>query len=597
MKMRLKILLFCLGSTLCALILQTIFFQDVSSSLIYNQAKQESNNLLENMQNEIYIFIKSIESNLIEIYNEKEFAEALKGDESIEDLRKKYIRLAYSFATENFDTSNGVVALYLYNSKHEIISTYRRAVTPKHNYPVDIYDDMGKYNAQKVMDYVASDDTNMLISSYYNEHRETDIARFVLKIYDNANTKKKIGYIVCDIDSKVLKRIMEKYCNNEQMFMWIQPFGDRQILSSGTLEDANVDYYKSDLFQIKNGTFENTRNTDKEQRVLFYVKQKKYNLGAYSLQPQALLKQNEKTLTQNLILIGIVMSIVIIILSIFITRSLTKPLENLTDTISKIKSGHTNQRVACVKRDEIGELGKNFNEMLDEIEYLISHEYETKLLLNKAEYKALQAQINPHFLYNTLDTMSSIASVQDCFVVSNLCQSLSNIFRYSLDIKHPYSTIAKEIVHLKNYIYVMNIRMGEIIEYEFSISDNVLGDSIPRISIQPIVENALNHGLRNKRGTKRIEINVFEENEKLQIIVKDNGVGMNAEEMNARLNENNKDFVETGSSIGLLNINARMKMLYGQEFGLSILSEPNEGTSVYLIMPRVKTEEVETWQN
>ncbi len=597
MKMRLKILLFCLSSTLCALILQTVFFQNISSSLIYNQAKQESSNLLENMQNEIYIFIKSIESNLIEIYNEKDFAERLKSGESIKELKKKYVRLAYTFATENFDTSNGVVALYIYNSNHEIISTYRRAVTPKHNYPVDIYEEISKYNADKVMDYVASNNTNMLISSYYNEHRETNIARFVLKIYDNANTKKKIGYIVCDIDSKVLKRIMEKYCNNEQMFMWIQPLEDRPILSSGTLEDANQEYFRSDVSQIEKGTFEKISNTGKEQRVLFYVEQKKYNLGAYSLQPQALLKQNERTLTQSLILIGIFMSFVIIIVSVFITKSLTKPLENLTDTISKIKSGQTNQRVECCNNDEIGELGRKFNEMIDEIQNLISHEYETKLLLNKAEYKALQAQINPHFLYNTLDTMGSIASIQNCQMVSNLSQSLSNIFRYSLDIKHPFSTVSKEIVHLKNYIYVMNVRMGEMISYEFNISDDVLLDSIPRISIQPIVENALNHGLRNKRGDKRIEINAFESDEKLMIIVKDNGIGMDAVNMNQKLKENNKDLVEAGSSIGLFNINARLKMLYGNEYGLFITSEPDVGTDVCLTIPKIKIEEVETWRS
>ncbi|MGB4658046.1 MAG: histidine kinase [Mobilitalea sp.] len=592
MKMRVKILLLCLGSTLCALILQTILFQDASSTLIYNQAKEESNNSLQNMQNEIYTYIKSIESSLINIYNEKEFAQSLKSEVSVEELRQENHRLAYNFATENFETSDGVVALYIYDGNHEIISTYRRAVTPKHNYPTDIYEDLEEFNSQRVKDYVTSNDTTMLISSYYNLHRETNIARFVLKIYDNTNTKSKIGYIVCDVDSKVLKNIMAKYCNQEQMFMWLQPLGDRQILSIGTIDDLNKEDYENNIAQIQAGALESTADSSGNQRVLFQLAQSKYNLSAYSMMPQDLLKQNQKALTQNLILIGIIMSITITILSILISRGLTKPLEQLTETIEIIKSGHTHQRVEDCKADEIGKLGQNFNEMLDEIEYFIGHEYETKPLLNKAEYKALQAQINPHFLYNTLDTMSSIASIQNCVVVSNLCQSLSNIFRYSLDIKHPYSTVAKEIIHLKNYIYVMSVRMGEDVEYQFNISDEILQDSIPRISMQPLVENALNHGLHNKRGDKKIEIEAFEQDGRLQIIVKDNGVGMNAEEMNDKLSENDRDFVETGSSIGLFNINARMKMLYGDEFGLHIISEIDRGTSVYLTIPRVKVEEV-----
>lgn len=602
MKMRTKILLLCLGSTLCALIMQTILFKDASSKLIYNEAKEESNNSLQNMQNEIYTFIKSVESGLINIYNEKEFAQSLKSNQSIDNLRQENHRLAYNFATKNFETSKGVVALYIYNINHDIISTYRRAVTPKHNYPIDIYDDMKQYNSKRVKDYVASDDTTMLISSYYNKYRETNIVRFVLKIYDNTNLKRKIGYIVCDIDSKVLKNIMVKYCNRKEMFMWLQPLGDRQVLSVGTLEDFNQNYYENNIAQIQAGGLNHLKDSKdastfiQGQRVLFSVEQNKYNLNAYSMMPQELLKQNQKVLTQNLFIIGIIMSVLITIFSILLSRGLAKRLERLTKTIAKIKSGNTHQRVIDDKNDEIGKLGQDFNEMLDKIEYFIGHEYETKLLLNKAEYKALQAQINPHFLYNTLDTMSSIASIQNCTVVSNLCQSLSNIFRYSLDMKHSYSTVAKEIVHLKNYIYVMNVRMGEDVEYVFQISDEILQDSIPRISIQPLVENALNHGLRNKRGAKKIEVKAFEENKKLKIMVEDNGIGMNADEMNAKLLENSKELAETGSSIGLFNINARMKMLYGNEFGLHIVSEKDQGTSVCLTIPRVKAKEGEIWQ-
>lgn len=596
MKMRTKILMLCLCSTICALVLQTIFFQNASSSLIYAQEKEQSNNSLQNMQNEIYTFVKSIESSLIEIYNEKDFTQSLKNETSIEELKGNNYRLAYNFATENFATTDGVVAFYIYDMKDEIISTYRRAVTPKHNYPLNIYENMDKNNAKIVQDYVASDDTTMLISSYYNEYRETNIVRFVLKIYDNTNTKRKIGYIVCDLDSKVMKYIMEKYCNQKETFMWLQPSGDRQILSIGNLADFDQEYYKEIVTQIQAGGLGDTTDITEEKPILFQVEQTKYNLCAYSMMPQSLLRQNQQALTQNLLLIVAIMSVIITFLSVFISSSLTKPLEHLTETIAKIKSGSTHQRVESCKEDEIGKLGQNFNMMLDEIEQHISREYEAELLLNKAEYKALQAQVNPHFLYNTLDTMSSIASIQNCSVVSNLCQSLSNIFRYSLDIKHPYSTVAKEIMHLKNYIYVMNVRMVDDVEYQFDIDDEILQDSIPRISIQPLVENALKHGLRNKRGAKKIVVKASVEEGNLQIVVTDNGIGMDADEMNAKLAENNKDAVESGNSIGLLNINARMKMLYGETFGLHIVSEPDGGTSICLTIPRVKIDEVETWQ-
>ncbi|WP_395027691.1 hypothetical protein, partial [Robinsoniella sp.] len=138
LKMRVKILILCLGLTLFALILQTILFENSSSGLIYNQAKAESFASLQNMQNEIYIFVKNMESNMIEIYSEKDLIQGLKNKEKIEKLRTDYYRLAYNFGTSHFATTDGVVAMYLYNPRHEIISTYRRAVTPKHNYQTDI---------------------------------------------------------------------------------------------------------------------------------------------------------------------------------------------------------------------------------------------------------------------------------------------------------------------------------------------------------------------------------------------------------------------------------------------------------------------------
>jgi sensor histidine kinase YesM len=189
--------------------------------------------------------------------------------------------------------------------------------------------------------------------------------------------------------------------------------------------------------------------------------------------------------------------------------------------------------------------------------------------------------------------MSSISSIQNCEIVSSLCQSLSSIFRYSLDMKHPYSTVGKEINHLKNYIFVMNVRMREEVRYSFHVEEKVLQDSIPRISMQPLVENALNHGLKNKHGEKWVRISAQEKDNILEISVQDNGVGMDAAEINRRLKENDKDRVEGGTSIGIYNINARMKMLYGESYGVWVESAYGEGTRVILRIPRMKLEELE----
>lgn len=597
LNMRMKILLVCIWCTVIALVMQTFLFQKASARLISGQAKSESYHTLENMQNEVYTFIKNIESNMIEIYNNRDYLTALGSGEDIGTIREDYNRLAYTIAAEDFETSDGVVALYLYTADNEIISTYRRAVTPRHNYPKDIYEDRKMYNTSVVTEYMASDDTSMLISSYYNVHREKDIIRFVLKIYDNSNLNDKIGYIVCDIDGKVLERIMKKYITNEEMYIWLQPIGDRQLSAIGTLEEENKVYHDAASSRIMSGGTDGIDDFSDSSRVFFQVSQDKYNLSAYSIMPQSVLEENQRVLTRNLVFIAVSMCALMSVLYFYVTRSLTSPLERLMQTIGRIRSGETELRTDYEAKDEIGMLGTEFNNMLDEMESLIGQQYEARLLLNKAEYKALQAQINPHFLYNTLDTMSSIASIQNCEVVSNLCQSLSNIFRYSLDMKRPYVTVAKEIGHLKNYIYVMNVRMREEIRYIFEIGEDVLQDTLPRISIQPIVENALTHGLKNKHGEKYIRIKAEKKNGILCICVEDNGTGMDADSMNARLSENDASVIEEGSSIGLLNINARLKMAYGSEYGIYIESSADCGTTVLMKVPEMKEETLHGKEN
>ena len=187
--------------------------------------------------------------------------------------------------------------------------------------------------------------------------------------------------------------------------------------------------------------------------------------------------------------------------------------------------------------------------VLSRIDRLIHTVYLKEILTRNAQLESLQAQINPHFLYNTLDTMSSIASIQNCDLVSDLCQSLSNIFRYSLDMKYPYATVSREIAHLKNYIFVMNVRMRQEIRYHFDIDEDALLYSMPKISIQPLVENAINHGLKNKRGEKNIVIKVWQADGKLYVMVRDDGVGMDAEKLNRLLQENDRDLIDLGLEV------------------------------------------------
>lgn len=589
--MRNKILLICILCTLVALVLQTVLLLSVSSDMVYEQARDMAHNSLDNMQNELGTYIEGIENNMVNIYNDKTFLRALRDYQTAEELRQDYYRYARDYAEMYFTANDGMMALYFYDSRHEVVSVYRKAFTPKRNYAADIYEDAETYNAARVKSYTESDRNKLMISSYHNPSTEGDMVRFVLKIYDISSTQNIIGYIVCDADVKMMQKIMQKYQLGENSAVWLQPTGDRPFAALGEPEKVYADFYK----QTTDGIRENSRaaiDMADSEKVFFHLPQKKYDLDVYAILPQSVLKASQKMLSRTLFMIVTALSILMIILYAYITKSLTKPLAELMDTIGRIRGGDTKLRVNYQVQDEIGRLGEEFNYMLDSIESLIGQQYQDKLLLNRAQYQALQAQINPHFLYNTLDTMSSIASIQQCDLVSDLCQSLSDIFRYSLDMKYPYATVAREITHLKNYIFVMNVRMRQEIRYHFDIDEEALLYSVPKISIQPLVENAINHGLKNKRGEKNIYIKIWQAEKKLYVMVRDDGVGMDAEKFNRLLRDNDTGLVEEGNSIGLLNINARLKMIYGEEYGLFIESEPRHGSSVYLTVAAKKEDEL-----
>ncbi|HEY8500783.1 MAG TPA: sensor histidine kinase, partial [Clostridia bacterium] len=422
--------------------------------------------------------------------------------------------------------------------------------------------------------------------SYYNKSRQTSILRFVVKIYTDRTTR-KIGYIVCDVDDKSFMNIVQKYVYSQGQLIWLQPLGDRPFLLTGDLTGKKSEYYHTITQLVQNNNKPGINSLVSDDSVFFEIPQIKYNLTAFSLTPQFLLEESNRVLSRNLVIIAVLIIIIFSFASIVLSKSLTTPLENMVSTMNRIKEGDTSLRLENLKQDEIGKLGETFNEMLDQIENLIAKEYQSKLLLNQAEYKALQAQVNPHFLYNTLDTMSSIAASQQCSSVSSLCKALSNIFRYSMNMQEPLTTIEKEIIHIKNYMYVMNVRMMNSIDIDIKIDPNLWNECIPRISLQPLVENSILHGLKNKHGEKRIEIVAAPCGEDMIISVIDNGVGMDADKINKQLESSNYNALEKGFSIGLDNINARVKLLFGDKYGVHIESAKGEGSKVTLRIPRV----------
>ena len=207
--------------------------------------------------------------------------------------------------------------------------------------------------------------------------------------------------------------------------------------------------------------------------------------------------------------------------------------------------------------------------------------------LREAELKLLQAQINPHFLYNTLDTIIWLAEADKGADVVNMVGALSNYFRTSLSKGNDRISLKEEELHVQSYLQIQQSRYKDILEYEIDIPVE-LGDClVPKITLQPLVENALYHGIKNKRGKGKITITGYQDGKNIRLFVKDNGLGMSEERLKQVLKALNKqdDKGLEKNFYGLYNVNERIRLYYGKEYGLRMKSIYQAGTEVEVILP------------
>ena len=593
--MRKAIMVFCVGCVMAALLMQTFLFQQSLKRQIRTESIADNENTLTKMQAELTTFIHNMRTEMLTVYSEydliSELREVAQGGQEKVPADGYWWRNWY-LGRKRFSSEDRLMAMYLYDAKNQLVSAYRYNCQM---FPRDIYKSEYDANTGRVLEYVNGDRADLMISGYYNPLEEKNIIRFVLKLHNYDEERQKIGYLVCEIDSMAFASIMNKYVDLSHVYLWMQPVNDRTIVVTGEANDDQKRIQKQLSRVIQNYYDSSTLEQEYGDYYLIHVGQAENNLEACALVSQSLLTAAQRSLTRSLLVIMAMMLGLVVVFVMLLSRWLTRPTEQMLETIERIKNGETQLRVQPVGwSEELKVLGTKFNDMLDRVQAMAQEEYKYRLLVERTEYKMLQAQINPHFLYNTLNTMSGIATAQNCPLVSGLCHSLSAVFRYSLNMTDEFSTVQKEMEHVRNYLYVMDVRSGSDVVHEYQIAEETLQDQLPRICLQPIVENAITHGLRNvRRKDKKLKISTAHEDGLLVICIEDNGTGMDAEEMNHLLEKNDPKRVETGVSIGILNVNARLKRVFGEAYGILIDSRIGEGTKVFIRVPISKKQEQE----
>lgn len=277
-----------------------------------------------------------------------------------------------------------------------------------------------------------------------------------------------------------------------------------------------------------------------------------------------------------------------------LSKSIYTPIKKLHDVTTTITKNDLQALMTSDNVDEITELGMSFNIMIGKIKELLDSKIKEQENLKKAELRALQAQINPHFLYNTLDTIIWMAESKKTDQVVKIVSALSNFFRISLSKGRDWITIGEEVERIRSYLTIQKMRYRDILDFKINVEKDVADNTILKLILQPLVENALYHGIKNKRkgGTINVRARRLGEAEVL-LEVEDDGIGFTPEklaQLRAELNDDSGE-IKSESGFGIGNVNNRIRLYYGNPYGVSIRSEYKRGTCVTLVIPaKVETD-------
>ena len=296
------------------------------------------------------------------------------------------------------------------------------------------------------------------------------------------------------------------------------------------------------------------------------------------------------------VLLGGCIVVVVILTASAILNSITRPIQELCRITSQIAEGNFSDRARMQTEDELEVLSDSVNDMSENLEVMVHQIKEDERKMRRAELRLLQEQINPHFLYNTLDTIVWLIEGDDPDKAVDIVVALSEFFRMVLSKGKEFISIREEEAHIRGYLEIQQVRYQDILDYEIAIDPELYQYRILKLTLQPLVENSLYHGIKYKRAKGKIWVTgtmqrgALPGGDRILLCVQDNGAGMDSEEVERLQAEIQKPCKETEKGFGLANVNERIRMNFGMEYGMTIESEKGSGTKVSILIPAVRLE-------
>ncbi|MCP2033585.1 two-component system sensor histidine kinase YesM [Planomicrobium sp. HSC-17F08] len=425
-------------------------------------------------------------------------------------------------------------------------------------------------------------DTNYSINKLEDQEVVMTAGRQIV----DPSTNKKLGYIMIDVKSASFSTIYKQNndADTEQFFLL-----DKEgytIFSNLDKEKIGTQLDIPFLDKVLNGDsgFSNLK-WEETPSIFSYHTSDDAGFKLISIIPLGTVLQKNNlifNLTWNFALVGIILSAWV---AYYLSTTVTRPLYKLIYLMNEVEKGNLDIRFNSRYNDDIGVFGNRFNRMLSRLKALLQDSYEKQVRMKEAELKALRAQINPHFLYNTLETVNWLARLNGSQDISKIVVSLGEIMRYSIKKGDNFVTVEEDIKQLKNYLKIQEFRYRNKFDSELIIDETLDKELIPSLIIQPLVENAMIHGLESKLEKGQITVILAAKPEGIAITIEDDGTGMDAETLRLVNRDVNENLSLNPTSIGIENVRKRLYLSYGNQFKWSLHSALDQGTRIEILVP------------
>ncbi len=404
----------------------------------------------------------------------------------------------------------------------------------------------------------------------------------LVKRIKSTQTFQAIGYIQFNLDKQALTEIFESRMNRIDGNLFVTDADGNVIAGVQSLRNP-VDLSRAgDLPESENYRIQQIDG--REYMVVSYLSDVT-GWRTSALIPMSELNGELLRMLAVSVIIGLSVCLALaVFFAVKTSFGISSPIIGITEAMKRAEKGDYSVRVDYESTDEIGYLAKSFNRTLAETDRLVNEVYKLQLIEREYEVKTLQAQMNPHFLYNTLDTINFLAVQNKAPAISRMVIALSDLMRSSVSKKGPLITIEEDLALAEDYLGIIQARFGDRLKVYYDIDDRLMEHQIPKLTLQPIIENAVKHGLEGKPNDWVIEITGILRDNLIELSVGDNGLGMSSKRLEMVLSRSCPED-DTHTRLGVEYVEKRMKLLFGQRAELLIESRENEGTRVTIRLP------------